>query len=136
MKLKYLILVVLLAALTFSVAFAETAAPAAPAFTWDLTDIINAAIALLVGWLIRYAIPWIRVRTNAWQRQLLVDLIGTAVMAAEQKLGSGKGKEKLDYVINDLHSRGVDIDLAAIEAAVKTLPENMTSALLDETENG
>ena len=40
------------------------------------------------------------------------------VYAAEQLYGDGKGKEKLQYVKDQLIERGYDIDLDEIEAAV------------------
>lgn len=129
LKLRYVALVAIMLLVSFSTALAE-AAPEAPAVVFDLTAIINGLIAILATWLVRYAIPWLRTRTQLWQRQLLVDATYAAVNAAEMIYGSGAGKKKMEYVVNDLYRKGIAVDMSAIEAAVKDLPENMKDELL------
>lgn len=43
------------------------------------------------------------------------------VYAAEQLYGAGKGDVKLQYVEDELESRGLKVDIAAIEAAVREM---------------
>ena len=43
------------------------------------------------------------------------------VFAAEQIFGAGKGAVKLDYVEDELRTRGLKVDAAAIEAAVREM---------------
>ena len=43
------------------------------------------------------------------------------VYAAEQIFGAGKGELKLDYVEGELLNRGLKVDMAAIEAAVREM---------------
>ena len=51
------------------------------------------------------------------------------MFAAEQIYGAGKGSTKYQYVEEELKSRGLKIDAAAIEAAVREMN------LLDSWEN-
>ena len=43
------------------------------------------------------------------------------VYAAEQVYGAGKGSSKYQYVQNELEERGLRVDAAAIEAAVREM---------------
>ena len=43
------------------------------------------------------------------------------VFAAEQIYGAGKGSTKYQYVEDELKARGLEIDAAAIEAAVREM---------------
>ena len=43
------------------------------------------------------------------------------VYAAEQIYGAGKGSSKYQYVQNELEERGLKVDAAAIEAAVREM---------------
>ena len=84
----------------------------------DLTDIIQAIIALLAALVTYKLVPWIKNRTTAEQQALLSATTKTLVYAAEQLYGAGRGAEKLDYVAAELEKRGFTADRAAIEAAV------------------
>lgn len=99
----------------------------------DLTDIIQAVIALLAALVTYKLIPWIRNRTTAEQQALLSATTKTLVYAAEQLYGAGKGAEKLDYVIAGLEKRGFTADRDAIEAAVAE-QLNMVTITTKETE--
>lgn len=48
------------------------------------------------------------------------------VYAAEQIYGAGKGSSKYQYVQNELEERGLKVDAAAIEAAVREM--NLSSS--------
>lgn len=93
----------------------------------DLTDIIIAALALILTiatgyvlpWIKSAIIPWIEANTTEKQRRGLEILYRTAVFAAEQIFGGGHGKDKLDYAIKYLESNGYTADRALIEATVK-----------------
>ncbi len=106
----------------------------------DLTDIIQAVIALLAALVTYKLIPWIRNRTTAEQQALLSATTKTLVYAAEQLYGAGKGAEKLDYVAAELEKRGFTADRAAIEAAVAeafnlaAAETSKTAANSDETQ--
>lgn len=87
----------------------------------DLTDIIQAAIALIVALITYKVIPWIKAKTTESQQAVLMATVRTLVYAAEQLYGAGKGDEKLQYVKQKLEEKGFDVDIDAIEAAVKEI---------------
>ena len=84
----------------------------------NLTPILLAIIDLLAALITYKLVPLIKAKTDEKQRALLEAAIQTAVFAAEQLYGAGKGAEKLDYAVAWLHERGYDISRADIEAAV------------------
>lgn len=89
--------------------------------TIDLTPILQAVIGLLAAMITYKLIPWIQANTTARQQELLQATINTLVYAAEQIYGSGTGQQKLEYVQQQLKARSFDVDLAAIEAAVRKM---------------
>lgn len=87
----------------------------------DLTPILEAIIALIAALVTYKVIPWIKSKTTESQQAILMATVRTLVYAAEQLYGAGKGKEKLAYVKQKLEEKGFDIDVDAIEAAVKEI---------------
>ena len=51
----------------------------------------------------------------------MLSTIRILVYAAEQIYGAGKGNSKYQYVQNELEERGLRVDAAAIEAAVREM---------------
>lgn len=92
----------------------------------DLTDIIQAVIALIVALITYKVIPWIKAKTTESQQAILMATVRTLVYAAEQLYGAGKGDEKLQYVKRKLEEKGFDVDIDAIEAAVKEITIGIT----------
>lgn len=92
----------------------------------DLTDIIQAVIALIVALITYKVIPWLKARTTESQQAILMATVRTLVYAAEQLYGAGKGKEKFTYVRQKLQEKGFDVDVDAIEAAVKEITIEIT----------
>lgn len=92
----------------------------------DLTDIIQAVIALIVALITYKVIPWIKSKTTESQQAVLMATVRTLVYAAEQLYGAGKGDEKLAYVKQKLEEKGFDVDIDAIEAAVKEITIEIT----------
>lgn len=84
----------------------------------NLTPILLAIIDLLAALITYKLIPLIKAKTDERQMALVEAAVQTAVFAAEQMYGAGKGAEKLDYAVAWLHERGWDISRADIEAAV------------------
>lgn len=96
----------------------------------DLTNVFNAIIVLLTALLTAFVIPAIKNRLNDEQQEDFLKWIKIAVTAAEQIYnGSGRGKEKKEYVIAFMEEKGFIIDdeslEAAIESAVYELKESM-----------
>lgn len=84
----------------------------------DLTPFIMALLSVVAAIAMSKVLPWIASKTTANQQQIIKSVVRTLVFAAEQVYGSGKGAEKLDYVIAELQKRGFTADRAEIEAAV------------------
>ncbi len=84
----------------------------------DLTNIINAIIALIAAIITYKVIPWIKAKTTNEQQAMLRPAVKTLVFAAEQTYGAGHGSEKLDFVIEQLRIKGYTVDRLEIEAAV------------------
>lgn len=84
----------------------------------DLTPILEAIITLLAALFTYKLIPWIKAKTTNEQQAFLKATVKTLVFAAEQLYGAASGEEKLDFVINELHKRGFNVDRAQIEATV------------------
>lgn len=87
----------------------------------DLTPILETIIALIAALVTYKVIPWIKSKTTESQQAILMATVRTLVYAAEQLYGAGKGKEKFTYVRQKLQEKGFDVDVDAIEAAVKEI---------------
>ena len=102
----------------------------------DLTEIIQAIIALLAAIVVYRIIPAIKAHTSESQQRMLQAAIKTAVCAAEQFYGAGHGAEKLQWVRDELESKGYTVDTSAIEAQVGELNwlsgQNLAEASADE----
>ena len=92
----------------------------------DLTPIFEAIIALIAALVTYKLIPWLKARTTESQQAILMATVRTLVYAAEQVYGSGNGKEKFTYVRQKLQEKGFDVDVDAIEAAVKEITIEIT----------
>ena len=66
-------------------------------------------------------IPWLKNKLNREQQDYLLATTRVLVYAAEQLYGAGKGDAKLAYVQDELESRGLKADAAAIEAMVREM---------------
>ena len=124
-----LVFILLMAAFPVFAMAEETAlmdaAQEEPKFVIDLTMIVEAILALLATLITVKLIPYIKSKTTAEQQAKIQAAINTAVYAAEQLFGAGRGEEKLAWALKNLESQGIKIDSAAIragiEAAVKAL---------------
>ena len=123
-----LLAAVLLAVFCFT-CMAETAAPA-PMFTINVTQLVTAIIGVvfsaLLAWIVKAVIPplkgWLDEHTTTEQQTRAWTMIKWLVEAAEQTItGYAKGSEKLEWVIKELKARGIEVDRALVEAAVKEM---------------
>lgn len=94
--------------------------------TFDITDLVKALLALISVAITTFLIPYIKSKTNIQQQEQIIAWVKLAVAAAEQiYTGSGRGKEKKEYVLKWLKDRGLTLDAdtvdAMIEAAVHEL---------------
>ena len=111
---------------------AETAAPV-PMFTINVTQLIIAIIGVvfsaLLAWIVKAVIPplkcWLDEHTTTEQQTRAWTMIKWLVEAAEQTItGYAKGSERLNWVIAELKARGIEVDRAMVEAAVKEMKDN------------
>jgi len=133
-KLFSVLLAAMLLIVLTATCLAETAAePPAPMFTIDVTQLVIAVMMvifnLLLAWLVKAVIPplknWLTVNTTTENQQRAWTMIKWLVEAAEQTIvGSGMGKERLEWVQAQLKTRGIQVDLALIEAAVREMKDN------------
>ena len=86
----------------------------------DLTPILEALLGLLAAIITAKVIPWIKAKTTNEQQIKIEAAVRTAVFAAEQIYGAGRGSEKLSYAVNYMRNHGYEVDLDQIEAAVQT----------------
>lgn len=128
---KYLAIMltaILLTVFLFS-CLAETAAPG-PMFTVDVTQLVISIIGVifsaLLAWIIKAVIPpvktWLIEHTTTEQQTRAWTMIKWLVEAAEQTIvGAAKGSERLEWVLEELKARGIKVDRALVEAAVKEM---------------
>ena len=81
----------------------------------DLTPIINIIIALLGALVTAFVIPWIKRKLSKEDQENLIFWVKIAVSAAQQISGA----ERLKYVLNFLKSKGFDVDLPEVQAAIE-----------------
>ena len=87
----------------------------------DLTVIVQALLALIAAIITGFVLPYLKTKMSAANYEKLVTATAIAVEAAEQLYGAGFGKEKFDYAVKYLKSKGFTVDEAIIEAMVKEL---------------
>lgn len=97
----------------------------------DLTNLIEALIAVLVAVAMRYLIPWLKTKMSKDQEETLYTIVSIAVMAAEKLYGAKKGDDKLAYVERYLEARGVKVDTMRLKAYVNAAIKQM-----DQKQNG
>ena len=100
--------------------------------TIDITDIVVAIIALAVSLITTFLIPYLKTIVDAKKWARLVEIAGVAVNAAEQIFkGSGRGDEKLTYVLNYLNEQGYDVN----DETIKNVIENAVFQISEATKN-
>lgn len=91
----------------------------------DLTNLIEALIAVLIAVAMRYLIPWLKTKMSKDQEETLYTIVSIAVMAAEKLYGAKKGDDKLAYVERYLEARGVKVDTMRLKAYVNAAIKQM-----------
>ena len=89
---------------------------------YDITVIIEAAIALISAVITCFLIPLVKSRLSAEKKEKLEFWIKTAVKAAEQifKNIDKAGTQKKDYVVNFLLSKGLVFDVDEVTALIES----------------
>ena len=88
---------------------------------YDLTPIVEALFALF-GLILTYLlIPFLKCRISVAQLSEMKMWATIAVQAAEQLyIGSGKGREKKEYVLKFLESKGFKLDAGSIDNLIES----------------
>ena len=111
------------------VAVAEAADAAAhPAI--DLTELLQAALAVLATLVTGYLIPWLRAKAGKEKQEMLNSWIDVAVYAAQQLYETKTISDRLDYAARWLESPNIVVDRAQIEAGVKRYKTGNLAAAL------
>lgn len=89
---------------------------------YDITVIIEAAIALISAVVTCFLIPLVKSRLSADKKEKLEFWIKTAVKAAEQIFKSidKAGTQKKNYVVNFLLSKGLVFDIDEVTALIES----------------
>lgn len=88
---------------------------------FDITDIILAALALVSVIISTVVVPYFKSKTSAQQQAEINSWVKIAVSAAEQiYVGSGRGAEKKQYVLDWLHQRNITVDETKLDAMIES----------------
>lgn len=87
----------------------------------DLTPIITAVLTLIFSLITAFLIPYIKAKTTDEQFNTIKLWVQVAVQAAEMLyVGSGRGEEKKQYVIEFLKSKGFTLNAEEIENLIES----------------
>lgn len=87
----------------------------------DLTPIITAVLTLIISLISAFLIPYIKAKTSEEQFNTIKLWVQIAVQAAEMLyVGSGRGEEKKQYVIEFLKSKGFTLNAEEIENLIES----------------
>lgn len=88
--------------------------------TVDLTQIIVAILTLAISMVSAFLIPYIKTKVTAEQFATIKLWVQVAVQAAEMLyVGSGRGEEKKQYVLDFLKSKGFALNMEEIENLIE-----------------
>ena len=87
----------------------------------DLTPIITAVLTLIFSLITAFLIPYIKAKTTDERFNTIKLWVQVAVQAAEMLyVGSGRGEEKKQYVIEFLKSKGFTLNAEEIENLIES----------------
>ena len=111
----------------------------ASGFHLDITGVVVSLLALLfnvlLAWIAKVVVPplkeWLAAKTTTEQRGLMYTFVKELVAAAEQTIvGAGLGSKKMQYVVDRLKEKGIEVDIDMIEAAVKEMNDAAMERLI------
>lgn len=101
----------------------------------DITPIVEALIGLVCVCITSFLIPYIKSKTSKETQEEILNWVRIAVSAAEQiYVGSGRGVEKKEYVINWLKERNIKYDYTKIDAMIEAMVYEMNITKTDTAE--
>lgn len=83
------------------------------------TNIILAIISLLVALIEAFLIPWIRTKWDSTKIEKMTRYVEIGVAAAEQLFDTEQWAEKKSYVQSFLASKGYNVNLTEVDAAIE-----------------
>lgn len=88
--------------------------------TVDLTQIIVAILTFSISMVSAFLIPYIKTKVTVEQLDTIKFWVKIAVQAAEMLyVGSGRGEEKKQYVLDFLKSKGFTLNVEEIENLIE-----------------
>lgn len=100
----------------------------------DYTQIIQAVIALLSAVITCLLIPWIRSKTKSAKLDNLNLYLKVLMSAAETYFGSDMGKEKKQFVLDELERNGIHFDAETVQDALEAMWRELVSQGILNTE--
>jgi hypothetical protein len=95
------------------------------------TSLIEAVGALIAAMITGFLIPYIKSKSTSQQQESINAWVRIAVAAAEQIYADGgQGKEKTNYVIDFLNSKGISIDRGSVTAMIEAAVHELNNGLL------
>lgn len=99
--------------------------------TIDLTTVLGAVITLVIAIVSAIVIPLLKKKLGDEKYSEIERWVRVAVQAAEQLFaGSGRGEEKLDYVLKFLESKGFTLDAASLRNLIESAVWELTNEAL------
>ena len=96
--------------------------------TIDLTTVLGAVITLVVAIVSAVVIPLLKRKLGDEKYSEIQRWVKVAVQAAEQLFsGSGRGEEKLDYVLKFLESKGFTLDADSLRNMIESAVWGLTN---------
>lgn len=94
---------------------------------YDITGIIEIALALISAIITTFVIPVIKEKLSEAKREKLRFWTDIAVKAAEQLYGSKTGQQKKEYVVSFLLSKGIVFDVDEVTALIESSVYKLTA---------
>ena len=86
----------------------------------DLTQIIVAVLTLVISLITAFLTPYLKTKVSGEQLETIKFWVNIAVEAAEMiYVGTGRGQEKKEYVVQFLNSKGFTLNVAEIENLIE-----------------
>lgn len=87
---------------------------------FDFTNLLECIITVLSAVVTSFLIPYLKHRLNEEKQNKLLFWVQTAVKAAEQLFGGNAGKQKKEYVVAFLLSKGIVFDIDEVTALIES----------------
>lgn len=102
----------------------------------DLTQVVVAILTLIISMVSAFLVPYLKTKIGAEKLENIRFWVNIAVEAAEQiYAGSGRGKEKKEYVLKFLQSKGFTLNAEEIENIVEAAVLNLKINKKEEAHN-